>query len=129
MFGRSCAEVVGRVLDGAVLCEDCADAQGGPIFLGDELADDARCEECHNVLSGDDETRTEREARESLEAAVEAKAEAARVEAIERSLRELDDDVAETEGDIESLRRELERKKTEAAIKREALLRRLDEKD
>lgn len=119
---RYAHEVVGRVLDGAVLCEDCAEGQGAPIFLGDELADDARCEDCHDVLSGDDETRTEREARESLEASMEAEAETARVEYIERSLRELDADVAETE-------KELERKRAEARIKREALLRRLDEKD
>lgn len=119
---RYAHEVVGRVLDGAILCEDCAEGQGDPIFLGDELADDARCEDCHDVLSGDDETRTEREVRESHEAALEAEAETARVEYIERSLRELDADVAETE-------KELERKRAEARIKREALLRRLDEKD
>lgn len=53
---------------------------------------------------------------------MEAEAEAARVEHIERSLRELDANVAEIE-------KALERKRTEARIKREALLRRLDEKD
>lgn len=126
---RYAHEVVGRVLDGAILCEDCAEGQGDPIFLGDELADDARCEDCHDVLSGDDETRTEREVRESHEAALEAEAETARVEYIERSLRELDADVAEAGADVEALKRELERKRAEARIKREALLRRLDEKD
>lgn len=53
----------------------------------------------------------------------------ARVEYIERSLRELDADVAEAEADVEALKRELERKRAEARIKRDALLQRLDEKD
>ena len=126
---RYAHEVVGRVLDGAVLCEDCAEGQGDPIFLGDELADNDRCEDCNDVLSGDSETRTEREAREALEAALEVAAEKERVACIERSLRELDEDVAATENDVEALKRELERKVAEARIKRESLLRRLDEKD
>ena len=119
---RYAYEIVGCSLNGSILCVNCGAGYGDPIFLGDELADDALCENCHDPLSGDDETRTEREAREAREAALETEAEAARVEYIERSLRELDVAVAETE-------KALERKKAEARIKREALLRRLDEKD
>lgn len=119
-------EIVGYVWRGETYCAHCV-GRGDPIFAGDEAADELRCSECGDVLSGEEKTLTERRAEEALEAKWAEEAEAQRSAEIERALIDLEDSVAETENDVEALKQELERKRAVASVKRAELLKRLEE--
>lgn len=122
-------EVVGCVYRGFVLCNDCAPDKGHPVFAGSEDASNYRCDECGFVLSGDDETRDEQEARAEEERRWAEELAKEKEAFINKQLESIDADINDTAADIRALEKELREKMLKAASHRAALLQELANDD